>query len=206
MCIDKHRVVVYLPAEIAIVHMTNEQCLCGESIWLYFNIGSSNLELQHDENIQCYGNSSLETADCTVFPESKWTPHSDESGYKDGFALFNDTWSQKGHSASCMTLFFLNLQITRSAIRVRIKWAVSLVIDHLNLPRGFVWACMSYHTHFISPEVILVKQVILVKTCYFVTGIQEFYIDPLVSLLLHWDISCWIYNCLLRKKLECLMI
>ena len=30
--------------------------------------------------------------------------------------LFNDTLSQKGHSVSCMTILFENLQITRSDI------------------------------------------------------------------------------------------
>ena len=29
---------------------------------------------------------------------------------KFGFVLFKDTWSQKGHSVSCMTILFLNLQ------------------------------------------------------------------------------------------------
>ena len=51
---------------------------------------------------------------------------------------------------------FLNLQITRSDIRLHIKWAVSLVIayGHFNLPQGFVWVCMVLHTctHFITPE------------------------------------------------------
>ena len=42
--------------------------------------------------------------------------------------LFNDTWSQLEHSVSCMTILFLNLQITRSYIRPHIKLAVSLVI------------------------------------------------------------------------------
>ena len=45
---------------------------------------------------------------------------------------------------SCMTILFLNLQITRSDIRPHIKWAVSLVIayGHFNLPQGFVWVGM----------------------------------------------------------------
>ena len=40
-----------------------------------------------------------------------------------------------------MTVFFLNLQITRSNIRPYIKWVVSLVIayGHINLLQGFVW-------------------------------------------------------------------
>ena len=70
------------------------------------------------------------------------------------FVLLKDTWSQQGHSVSCMTILFLNLQITRSDIRPHIKWAVSLVIayGHFNLPQGFVWVCMSSHTHFITPK------------------------------------------------------
>ena len=44
--------------------------------------------------------------------------------------LFNDTWSLEGHTVSCMTIFFLNLQITRSDIRPHVKWAVSLVITY----------------------------------------------------------------------------
>ena len=60
------------------------------------------------------------------------------------FWLFNGTWSQQGHSVSCMTILLINLLITRSAIRLYIKWAVSLVIvyGHFNLPQGFVWACI----------------------------------------------------------------
>ena len=66
---------------------------------------------------------------------------------KPGFVLFNDTWSQYGQSVSCMTILFLNLQITRSDIRPYIKWAVSRVIayGHFNLPRGlcgYVWVNM----------------------------------------------------------------
>ena len=58
--------------------------------------------------------------------------------------LFNDFWSQEGYSVSCMTMRFLNLQITRPDFRPHIKWAVSLVIPygHFNLPRGFVWVCI----------------------------------------------------------------
>ena len=57
------------------------------------------------------------------------------------YGLFNDTWSRQGHSVSCMTILFLNLQITRLDIRPYKKWAVSLVIayGHFNLPREFVW-------------------------------------------------------------------
>ena len=60
-------------------------------------------------------------------------------GWVDGlvwFVLFNDTWSQHGHSVSCMTIALLNLQIIRSDIRPHIKWVVSLVIadDHFNIP------------------------------------------------------------------------
>ena len=44
------------------------------------------------------------------------------------------------YSVSCMTILFLNLQITWSDI----KWVVSLVIvcGHFYLPQGFVWVCM----------------------------------------------------------------
>ena len=44
----------------------------------------------------------------------------------------------------CMTILFLNLQITRSDIRQHIKWAVSLVIayGHFSPPQGFVWICI----------------------------------------------------------------
>ena len=38
------------------------------------------------------------------------------------FVLFNDTWPQWGHSVSCMTILFQNLQITRSDIRSHTKW------------------------------------------------------------------------------------
>ena len=52
-----------------------------------------------------------------------------------GLWLFNDKCFQYGRSLSCMTTLFLNLQITRSDIRPRVKWAVSLVIayGHFNL-------------------------------------------------------------------------
>ena len=71
-----------------------------------------------------------------------------------GYVLFNDTWSQNGHLVSCMTIPFLNLQITISDIRLHMKWAVSLVIPygHFNLPRGFVWVCIGKRTHFIISE------------------------------------------------------
>ena len=57
------------------------------------------------------------------------------------FVLFNGTWSQYGHSVSCMAILFQNSQNTRSDIRPHIKWAVSLVIacGHFILPQGFVW-------------------------------------------------------------------
>ena len=47
---------------------------------------------------------------------------------------------------SCMTILFLDLQITRSDIRPQTKQAVSLVIayGHLNLPQGFVWVCNGF--------------------------------------------------------------
>ena len=74
---------------------------------------------------------------------------------EDGFVLFYDTWSQKGHSVSCMTILFQNLQITRSNIRTHIQWAVSLVIAYspFSLPPGFVWACIWVNTlTFITPR------------------------------------------------------
>ena len=47
---------------------------------------------------------------------------------------------------SCMTILFLNLQITRSDIGLHIELVVSLVIlvipGHLHIPHGFVWVCM----------------------------------------------------------------
>ena len=60
------------------------------------------------------------------------------------FVSFYNTWSQYGHSLSCMAIIFLNLQITRSDVRPYIKWTVSLVIayGHVNLSQGFVWVCM----------------------------------------------------------------
>ena len=62
------------------------------------------------------------------------------------FVLFNDIWSQQGHSVLC-TIYdhtFSNLQITRSDIRPHREFDVGLVIgyDHFNLLRGFVWVCM----------------------------------------------------------------
>ena len=57
------------------------------------------------------------------------------------FVLFNDTWFQQGHSVLCVTILFLNLQITTSDVRPHIKWAVSLMIAYgnINLPQGFEW-------------------------------------------------------------------
>ena len=54
--------------------------------------------------------------------------------------LFNGTWSQEGHSVSCISMHFQNLQITRSDIRPHIKFAVGVVIayGHFILPQGFV--------------------------------------------------------------------
>ena len=68
--------------------------------------------------------------------------------------LFNDTCSQQGHSMSCMTTLFLNLQITSSDVRPHIKWVVGLVITYgcFNVPQVSVWVCMGLHTHFITPE------------------------------------------------------
>ena len=59
-----------------------------------------------------------------------------------GFVLFNDTWSQYGHSVSCITILSLKLQIIRSDIRSHIKWAVSLVIGngHFSFLQGL--ACL----------------------------------------------------------------
>ena len=64
----------------------------------------------------------------------------EEPVYNVWFMLFKITWSQQGKSVSCMTILFLNFQITRSDIWPHIKWAVSLVIayGHFNLSRGFV--------------------------------------------------------------------
>ena len=68
--------------------------------------------------------------------------------------LLNDTWSQFGHSVSCMTMLFLNLQIARSDIRPHIKWVVIVIAyGHFNRPGEFVWVCMGSHTHFIAPRV-----------------------------------------------------
>ena len=41
---------------------------------------------------------------------------------------------------SCMTILFLNVQITRSDIRPHMKWVINLVIayGHFNLPQRFV--------------------------------------------------------------------
>ena len=60
------------------------------------------------------------------------------------FELFNDTWSQLGHSVSYVTISFLCLQITRSDIRPGITWVVSLVIADgqvifLRGLCGYVW-------------------------------------------------------------------
>ena len=44
------------------------------------------------------------------------------------FVLFNNTWSQQGHSMSCMTILFPNLQITRSDIRPRTKLATLIFV------------------------------------------------------------------------------
>ena len=53
-----------------------------------------------------------------------------------------------------MAILFLNLQITRSDVKPHMKWVVSLVIafGHFNLPQGFVWVCMGYQSHVITPE------------------------------------------------------
>ena len=61
------------------------------------------------------------------------------------FVLVNDTWSQKGHSVTCITMCdtsFNACKITRSDIRpyIHVKWAVSLVItdDDFNFHQ-LVW-------------------------------------------------------------------
>ena len=56
-------------------------------------------------------------------------------------SLNNTNQTKPNQSVSCITILFLNLQITRSDIRPHIKWAVSLVIayGHFNLPHGFMW-------------------------------------------------------------------
>ena len=68
--------------------------------------------------------------------------------------LFSDTWSQSGRLLSCMTILFLNLQITRSDVRPYIKWAVSLVIayGHYNLPQGFFVGMYGLTYHFNNLE------------------------------------------------------
>ena len=50
--------------------------------------------------------------------------------------------------------FFLCLQITTAEIRPQAKYSINLVIvdDHFNLPQRFVWVCMGYYTHFITPK------------------------------------------------------
>ena len=61
-----------------------------------------------------------------------------------GLVLFDDIWSQKGHSVSCMTTLFLKLQITKSDIRPHMKWAVSQVITYgqFNFSQGFMCVYM----------------------------------------------------------------
>ena len=61
-----------------------------------------------------------------------------------GFVLFNDTWSQQGHSVSCMTILVINLQINRSDIRLHILGCQpgDFAYGHFNLPLGFVWVYM----------------------------------------------------------------
>ena len=70
--------------------------------------------------------------------------------------LFNNAWSQKGHSASCTASYPLNLQITKSDIRPHIQWAVNLIIadNHfiIYLPQGFAWICMGQHNPFMNPN------------------------------------------------------
>ena len=64
------------------------------------------------------------------------------------FALFNDNWSQCGHTMSYVIILFLNMQCNISDMRLYIK-AVSLmnalmiIYGHFNLPQGFMWVCTS---------------------------------------------------------------
>ena len=39
-------------------------------------------------------------------------------------------------------------------MRPHVKWDVNLVIayGHFDLNKGFVWVCMSYNAHFITPQ------------------------------------------------------
>ena len=75
-----------------------------------------------------------------------------------GIGLFNDTWSQYGHSVSRMTRLFLGFHITRLDTRPHIKWTVILVIvhGHFNLPQGFGWICLQgyvwVNTLTLSPQ------------------------------------------------------
>ena len=52
------------------------------------------------------------------------------------FVLFNDIWSQQGHSVLCMAILFSLIAMTRSNIKPHNKMPVSLVIvdGHVNLP------------------------------------------------------------------------
>ena len=55
---------------------------------------------------------------CTVFPPLTFSLYGRPPGGFEGggsfayslvwFVLFNDTWSQKGHSVSCMTILFIS--------------------------------------------------------------------------------------------------
>ena len=60
------------------------------------------------------------------------------------FVLFSDTWSQQGHSVSCMTIRFPKVVNHQSRHQATSKMGVRLVIsgNHCNLPYGFVWVCM----------------------------------------------------------------
>ena len=55
---------------------------------------------------------------------------------------------------SCMTIFFLNLQIARSDIRPHIKRAVSLVFayGHFNIPLGCKWGIYGLTYSLMAPE------------------------------------------------------
>ena len=61
------------------------------------------------------------------------------------FVLFNDTWSQKGHSVSCMTILFIskcNQQIGHQAAHKVGCQPGDFAYGHFNLPPGFVWVYM----------------------------------------------------------------
>ena len=78
---------------------------------------------------------------------------STQSTHEEKESVFNDTWSQWGHSVACMTMLLLSMQITRSDIRSQVKQPVNPLnaYGHFNLPQEFVWVCVGWHTDFITP-------------------------------------------------------